>query len=51
MWTSISLAKLEEWISKGESKLEAEPLNFWNLIKIAPRKWQETEYGDEGGGF
>lgn len=51
MWTPISLAELEEWISRGESKLEGEPLNFWNLIKIAPHKWQETEYGDEGGGF
>ncbi|CAH0141395.1 MULTISPECIES: hypothetical protein [unclassified Pedobacter] len=51
MWTPISLAELEEWIARGESKLEGEPLNFWNLIKIAPQKWQETEYGDEGGGF
>ena len=51
MWTPISLAELEEWISRGESKLEGEPLNFWNLIKIVPQKWQETEYGDEGGRF
>lgn len=51
MWTPISLAELEEWISRGESKLEGEPLNFWNLIKIAPQKWQEKEYGKEGGGF
>lgn len=26
-------------------------MSFWNLIKIAPRKWQEKEYGNEGGGF
>ena len=51
MWTPISLAELEELILKGESKLEGELLNFWNLIKIVPQKWQETEYGDEGGGF
>jgi len=51
MWRPISLAELEEWISRGESKLEGEPLNFWNLIKIAPQKWQEKEYGKEGGGF
>lgn len=25
--------------------------NYWNLIKIEPRKWQEKEYGDEAGGF
>lgn len=51
MWTPISLAELEELISKGGSKLEGEPLNFWNLIKIVPQKWQEKEYGKEGGGF
>ncbi|TDO23773.1 hypothetical protein [Pedobacter duraquae] len=51
MWTPISLTELKEWISRGESKLDDEPLNFWNLIKIAPQKWKEKEYGDEGGGF
>lgn len=53
MWTPISLKELEEWILRGESELENELLNFWNLIKIAPQKWQEKEfgYGDEGGGF
>ncbi|MEH3112629.1 hypothetical protein [Pedobacter terrae] len=51
MWTPISLTELEGWISRGESKLDGEPLNFWKLIKIPPQKWQETEYGNEGGGF
>jgi len=36
---------------RGESKLDGEPLNFWKLIKIPPQKWQEMEYGSEGGGF
>ena len=51
MWTPISLPELEEWISHGESKLKGELLNFWALIKIQPQKWQESEYGNEGGGF
>ena len=51
MWTPISLSDLEEWISRGELRLESELLNFWNLIKIPPQKWQEKEYGNEGGGF
>lgn len=51
MWTPISLTELEGWISRGESKLEGEPLNFWKLIKIPPQKWQEIEYGNQGGGF
>jgi len=51
MWTPIKLSELEEWILHGELKLEGEFLNFWNLIQIAPQKWQEKEYGGEGGGF
>lgn len=51
MWTPISLTDLEEWISRGESKLKGELLDFWGLIKIHPQKWQESEYGNEGGGF
>ena len=51
MWTPISLTELEEWISRGESKLKGVALNLWNLIKIQPQKWQESEYGNEGGGF
>lgn len=51
MWTPISLPELEEWISRGELKLEGELLNFWHLIKISPQKWYQAEYGGEGGGF
>lgn len=51
MWTPISLNALNKRISKGESKLKGESLNFWNLIKITPQKWREKEYGNEGGGF
>lgn len=51
MWTPMLLTELEEWILRGELKLKGELLNFWNLIKIPPQKWQENEYGYEGGGF
>jgi hypothetical protein len=51
MLTPISLTELEEWISKGESKLEGGPIRIRNLFKIIPQKWQEPEYGVEGGGF
>lgn len=51
MWTPISLNELQEWIFRAESNFEGELLNFWMLIKIDPEKWQEKEYGDEGGGF
>lgn len=51
MWTPITLNELEEEIFRGELELQGEILNFWNLIKIEPRKWQEKEFGEEGGGF
>jgi hypothetical protein len=51
MWKPITLNKLEGNILEGELKLEGELLNFWDLIKIIPQKWQEKEYGEEGGGF
>lgn len=51
MWEPISLNELEINILKGELELKGELLNFWNLIKIEPHKWQEKEFGEEGGGF
>jgi hypothetical protein len=51
MWAPISLSELEKYMSCGELELEDELLNFWNLIKIAPQKWLEKEYGARGGGF
>ncbi|TKC58654.1 hypothetical protein FBD94_18110 [Pedobacter hiemivivus] len=38
-------------MSRGESEFEGELLSFWNLIRIKPQKWEEKEYGGEGGGF
>lgn len=51
MWTPITRNELEESILRGELELQSELLNFWNLIKIEPQKWQEKENGEEGGGF
>ena len=51
MWIPISLTELHFEIQKHETELNGELLNFWQLIKIEPEKWQEVEYGNEGGGF
>lgn len=51
MWEPITLEELYSEIWKGEYKLEKEYLNFWKLINISPEKWEETGFGDEGGGF
>lgn len=50
-WEPISIAKLEICILRGVLELKEELLSFWNFIKIEPQKWQEKEYGEEGGGF
>ena len=50
-WKPISLSQLYEQIRKTETHLNGTHQEFWKLIKIDPVKWQEKEYGDEGGGF
>lgn len=51
MWTPISLQELQNEIQKYEINLNGELRNFWQRIRIEPEKWQEQEYGNEGGGF
>jgi len=51
MWSPVSLKQLEKLIAHGESELQGELLAFWNSVKIKPEKWEEKEYGKEGGGF
>jgi hypothetical protein len=50
-WQPISITELFEQIQKTEVELKGELLNFWELIKIEPKKWVEKKYGNEGGGF
>lgn len=50
-WTPISLAELNIEIQKTKNDLEGEIAEFWQSIKIEPVKWNEKEYGTEGGGF
>jgi len=50
-WTPISLEQLNAYISTATEYMDATALTLWHYIKITPEKWQETEYGNEGGGF
>ena len=50
-WTPILLNELNIEIQKTEKDLEGEIMEFWKSIKIEPEKWNEKEYGNEGGGF
>ena len=51
MWTPISFEELYDKIIMTEQRLMAENEGFWKLIRILPEKWQEEQYGAEGGGF
>lgn len=51
MWTPITELELYDKIQKTESLLQGYLWNFWKLIQIEPEKWQEEEFGKEGGGF
>lgn len=50
-WKPITLIGLYDEIQRTETELNGELWNFWQLIQIDPAKWQEKEYGEEGGGF
>ena len=51
MWQPITLSELQTEIQRTEHQLKDELMRFWELIKIAPEKWHEKSYGNEGGGF
>ncbi|MFM2387577.1 MAG: hypothetical protein RL660_2334 [Bacteroidota bacterium] len=51
MWTPITLIELFDQIQKTETDLNGELRNFWQLIRIEPKKWSELTYGNEGNGF
>lgn len=50
-WQPITLSELQKLIRATEQKLEGNLLSFWQSIKTDPVKWQEKNYGTEGGGF
>ena len=51
MWKPISFESLYDKIIATENRLMSEMEGFWKLIRVEPEKWQEKQYGEEGGGF
>ncbi|WP_417352863.1 hypothetical protein [Flavobacterium alkalisoli] len=47
MWTPITLTELNKLIKQEE--FDSSVTQLWELIKIEPEKWEETEFGNEGG--
>jgi hypothetical protein len=50
-WTPITIEEIYDMILSTEKEVNGELLNFWELIKIYPEKWNEETYGKEGSGF
>ncbi len=47
MWKPITLEELSTYIKPEE--LNDREKQLWELIKVSPEKWNEPEYGNEGG--
>ena len=50
-WTPITLQELQKLIKSEVSKMTSEQLKIWKEISVSPEKWEEKDYGREGGGF
>jgi hypothetical protein len=50
-WEPISEEALWSLLSQAESRMAPRIAKFWETIRIAPEKWAQHPYGDEGEGF
>ena len=50
-WTPIAEGELLNLINIAWEKMSMEQRRFWDVIKIAPIKWDLSPYGDLGCGF
>jgi hypothetical protein len=50
-WQPIPEAKLWDLINAAWDRMSPPQKQLWEVIKIAPEKWQEPSYGQAGDGF
>lgn len=50
-WTPISEAQLWDKILQAELRMDAVQSRLWEMLKVNPSKWQQSPWGDAGGGF
>lgn len=51
MWSPLPLTDLARLIETSVSQMTPRQRTLWNLIRVPPAKWQQSPWGDEGGGF
>jgi hypothetical protein len=50
-WKPIPEEGLIKLINEGRARMNPLERRFWDAIAIAPQKWEQTPYGNDGGGF
>ena len=50
-WLPISESDICALIDDSYARMSHEQKKYWEIIKVAPRKWVQSPWGDEGGGF
>lgn len=50
-WKPLSKVSLRDLLGEAEQRMSADVRRLWDALRIAPEKWAQHPYGDEGGGF
>jgi hypothetical protein len=50
-WEALSETELWQMLNDAWPKMSVREQRLWELMRIAPQKWKQSPYGDQGGGF
>ncbi len=50
-WNPTTEENIWDLINCSYERMQPEQRRLWEMIKVIPAKWQQTPWGDRGGGF
>ncbi len=50
-WMPIGEGELTSLIADAVATMEQPARSLWSLLRVRPARWQQSPWGDEGGGF
>ena len=50
-WKPLSEEGIWDLVRAAEARMSVRQAYLWEVIRIAPEKWTQHPYGDEGAGF
>jgi hypothetical protein len=50
-WQPITESEIRDKVIQAEARMNAEQSRLWSVMKIDPKKWEQTPYGTKGNGF